>query len=68
MVFELREAWGFGRVLCLERKERFLTVGSWKSGEREGFRVLGLKKWVMIVRNTGRRAMAFTEEVRVAGG
>jgi hypothetical protein len=47
----------------LARKERFLTVGSWKSGEREGFRVLGLKKWVMIVRNTGRRAMAFTEEV-----
>lgn len=68
MVFELREAWGFGRVLCLARKERFLTVGSWKSGEREGFRVLGLKKWVMIVRNTGRRAMAFTEEVQVAGG
>jgi hypothetical protein len=27
-----------------------------------------LKKWVMIVRNTGRRAMAFTEEVQVAGG
>lgn len=57
MAFELREEWGFERVLGLERKERFLAAGSWKSGEREGFRVLGLKKWVMIVRNTGRRAI-----------
>ena len=29
--------------------------GLWKSGKKEGFRVLNLKKWVMIVWIAGRR-------------
>jgi hypothetical protein len=39
----------------LERKKIFLVAGLWKSGKKEGFRVLDLRKWVMIVRIAGRR-------------
>jgi hypothetical protein len=38
MGFEMREAW------CFERNQIFLVVGLWKSGKREGFMVLELKK------------------------